>query len=162
MALSSSARWLVVLPRGGARRPVCCSPAMNYLPHLFVPAAPEVYTVHPDMYAALQAPGDIPGATERPPRQEPLFVIPPPAAPSGWTIEFRYREGEFNWRTGEPQTGEWQHHGTYRCRISLKKTLRRLRYGQGIRKQFRVRVTLWDYNGDIVFTGPDGALIGPS
>lgn len=92
---------------------------------------------------------------ESPPRQEPLFTLPPPATPCGWSIEWRWREGECDWTTGKQKDQSWSAHSTHRCSIRLKRALRRARYtDHSRRREFRVRVTLFDYHGDIVYNGP--------
>jgi len=91
-----------------------------------------------------------------------LFIIPPPATPSGWTIEWRWRLGECDWTTGEQKSRDWQHYGTYRCSHVLRITLRRARYtDHSKRKEFRVRVTLYDYQGDIQLNTNDAAQNPP-
>lgn len=90
-----------------------------------------------------------------PPTQEPLFILPPPATPSGWSLEWRWRPGEIDWTTGKPKTDlTWSPAGTYRDKKVALRRLRSERYGQGRRKQFRLRLTLFDYHGDIQWSGP--------
>lgn len=133
------------------------------------PGPPPVYIVPSKEHAKALLDTFAGEKVDIPPVQENLFVIPPPAVPSGWTIEWRYRPDEIDWTTGQ-KYGEttWSHHGTWRatksngrgairCRMMMEKTLRRLRYSNRWRKQFRYRVTLWDYQGDIQWNGPPTA-----
>lgn len=97
------------------------------------------------------------------PRQEPLFIIPPPCVPSGWSIEWKWRAHEIEWTTGKQKNQSWNYYGTWRDFGHLKREMRRVRYtDSGKRKQFRYRVTLWDYRGDIQWNGPPPAQLLPT
>lgn len=92
---------------------------------------------------------------KHPPRQCPLFTLPPIAEATAWKIEWRWRDGERNILTDEPYPTCWFLYSTYKIKKRAKSHLRRLRYGQGRRKLFRMEATLFEHKGDIECHVPD-------